>query len=374
MISNRLSGWYYDLQLENRLTCATLHPSMELSQDQSKWEKFKGQEDPDHGEYRKDPLCRAIITEDFNVSVANNWSDFGGDMLGQMWDSLKPLAPYVGVAKQMISSAVKEYDNADAETKKKINESTLSKTLAKVMTALNDTFNDPNAEINIEDYLNRSLVVQGTRFSYYSGSGTSFGNLLMRFTVFPTFKDNKFVTVNEQVEELLPYCIGKYVSGTDGIDKKIKEKETKKLIDDMIGWQKPPGGFRANVRNVDTIQEGTLMLRLGTYYCITNLVVENANFNFSKQMTKNPTANWDIGTAVSIGGSSGKYNDILSPLYCDVTIQLRPATKYSDVSLREFISSRGSTNILEATNNKLKENLNLTGIKTYGINGDLYVY
>ena len=337
MISNKLSGWYYDLQLENRLTSATLHPNKELNG--TEWVDVTGEKDPDYDKYGKDPICRAIITEDFNVSVANSWSDFGGDMLGQMWESVKPLAPYADAAKQMIHSAVQDYKSGSPETKAKINESAISRTLAKVMTAIDDKLQDKNSGIDIVDYLNRSLVVQGTRFSYYSGSGTSFGNLMMKFTLFPTYDSSgTYITVDKQVDKILPYCIGKYVTGSDGLQ---VDNETQNIIDNMIGWQKPPGGFKANVKNVDVIQEGTLMLRFGAYYAITNLVVENASFNFSKQMTKKPDP--------TLSG------EILSPLYCDVTIQLRPATKYSDKSLKEFVLSRGSTKTLTEVTADLKK-------------------
>lgn len=339
MISNKISGWYYDLQLENRLTSASLHPNKELKGNE--WVDVSGEKDPDYDKYGKEPICRAIITEDFNVSVANTWSDFGGDMLGQMWESIKPLAPYADTAKQMINNAVQSYNSASKEEKAKINESAISRTLAKVMTAIDDKLQNPESGIDIVDYLNRALVVQGTRFSYYSGSGTSFGNLMMKFTLFPTFKGSKYETVDKQVEKILPYCIGKYVTGSDGLQ---VDNETQNIIDNMIGWQKPPGGFKANVKNVDVIQEGTLMLRFGAYYAITNLVVENATFNFSKQMTKKPDP--------TLSG------EILSPLYCDVTIQLRPATKYSDKSLREFVLSRGSTKTLKAVQDELKDVLN----------------
>ena len=337
-MSKIISGWYYDLQLKNRLTCATLHPYSELVN--GKWEKFKGKADDDIPEYREKPICRAIISEDFNVSVANTWSDFGGDMIGQMWESIKPLAPYAGAAKEMIRSAVEEYDSADEATKNKINESTVSRTLANVMKAMNKTFNDKDSGLDITDYLNRALVVQGTRFSYYSGSGTSFGNLMMKFTLFPTFNGKEYITVDKQVEDILPYCIGEYVTGADGLK---TDGETQKIIDGMVAWQKPPGGFRANVKNVDIIQEGTLMLRFGAYYAITNLVIENANFNFSKQLTKKPDP--------TLSG------EILSPLYCDVTIQLRPATKYSDKSLKKFILSRASTKTITKVQNEMKKNL-----------------
>jgi hypothetical protein len=355
MIANKLSGWYYDLQLENRLTCATLHPSKILKN--GKWEKFSEsedeeakQEDKDNKEYSKKPICSAIITEDFNVSVANSWSAFGGDMIGQMWESVKPLAPYAKVFAGMIHDAVTEYDKASPEMKAKIKESTASTVLAETMRAIDQTVQ--NNEANITDYLNRSLVVQGTRFSYYSGSGTSFGNLVMKFTIFPKYKGSNFITVNEQISDILPYCIGQFVNGTDGLQ--VESNETRKLIDNMIGWQKPPGGFESYIRDVDVDQPGTLMLRFGAFYCITNLVVENANFNFSKQMVKKPDPTME-----------GK---ILSPLYCDVTIQLRPATKYSSESLERFISSRASTSVLDEVHKDLKK------VLEPNLSVDTYVY
>ena len=258
MVSNKISGWYYDLQLENILTSVSLHPNRVLSKDQSKWEAVSNP-DPDFTinvdgvdvSYSYTPICRAIINEDFNVSVANSWSDFGGDMLSQMWESIKPLAPYADAAKKMIRSAVEDYRNPNnKELVDKINESSVSRTLAELMIAADDAMNNPDSGIDITDYLNRALVVQGTRFSYYSGSGTSFGNLMMKFTLFPTYdNDGNYLPVDAQVEKLFPYCIGKYVSGTDGLD--VKNEEMQKQIDKMIGWQKPPGGFRANVKNVD---------------------------------------------------------------------------------------------------------------------------
>ena len=343
MIANKLSGWYYDLQLNNRLTNVTLHPNTELNGDT--WEKFSGNSDKDYPEYREEPICKAIVTEDFSVSVANSWSEFGGDMLGQMWESIKPLAPYADEAKRMIRAAVEDYQKQEnQELVNKIKESKISNAMAKAMIAIDDVINNPESGIDITDYLNRSLVVQGTRFSYYSGSGTSFGNLVMKFTVFPTWEGGSFVTVDKQIERIYPYCIGEFVNGSDGL--KV-EKETQEIIDSWISWQKPPGGFKANVKNVDVIQFGTLMLRVGAYYSITNLVVENASFVFSKQMAKNPLDN------------------SISPLYCDVTIQLRPATKYSEKSIKKFVLNNCSE-IVNKVNLELQEKVDASyPIKNY---------
>lgn len=426
MISNKLSGWYYDLQLENRLTSVSLHPNKILN-DKGKWVDFNNdannavdpklkelkKEDPDYKEYRKIPICRAIVTEDFNVSIANSWSDFGGDMIGQMWESLKPMAPYADFIKNQIHNAAEQYrgltesnDPKDQQKAQKIQSSKIGNAAAKFVTGLSDKIKE--GQVDVVDYLNRSLVVQGTRFSYYSGSGTSFGNLVMKFTLFPKFKDSgysvpHFVTVTEQVEELLPYCIGRFVNASgetkeeeEARKKKEEEEgkdvnETQELINNLIGWQLPPGGFKTNYKNVDVIQEGTLLLRVGATYAIPNLVVENANFNFSKQMTKDPIQVLDTNLSAEVeqkekekkekekkekkqpgedteettetneekkqaGGKFFKENDVISPLYCDVTLQLRPATKYSDNSLRKFILSRG-TEILKETSDTLRNNL-----------------
>ncbi len=341
MISANISGWYYDLQLENRLTCATLHPNKILKENGNKWDDFDASDaDPDEPKYRATPICSAILSEDFNVSVANSWSAFGNDMLGQMWESIKPLAPYAGAITGMINNAAEQWKKEKKTTKDEINESFLSRTMAKLMVGADQMLK--GGKINITDYLNRSLVVQGTRFSYYSGSGTSFGNLVMKFTIFPTYDSHgKYITVDKQVQDILPYCIGRYVSGSSGIEESEDvSKDDLLKIDSIIGWQKPPGGFESYFRDVDTVQNGTLMLRFGAYYAITNLVVENANFNFSKQLTKNPT-----------GG------ELLSPLYCDVTIQLKPATKYSDKFLRRFVFGRSSINTLKQVETQMKTNL-----------------
>ena len=347
-----LSGWYYDLQCENRLISATLHPNKILRG--NKWDD-PSPTDPDNPKYAQEPICRAIVSEDFNVAVANSWSDFGGDMLGQMWESIKPLAPYADAAKGMIHSAVEQYNNmlkssnpSDKGRAARIKESKLSRGLANIMTRLDNTVNDPESGIDITDYLNRALVVQGTRFSYYSGSGTSFGNLMMKFTVFPTYNGSEFITVDKQIKKILPYCIGKFVAGTEGIasdEERNTEGSMANLIDNMVSWQKPPGGFKANIKNVDVVQEGTLLLKFGAYYMIDNLVVENATFNFSKQMTKNPQG-------------YRNYGEILSPLYCEVTIQLRPATKYSDISLKKFVfrGSRESNDTIAMIEDKLRMN------------------
>lgn len=360
MAENKISGWYYDIQQENPMTSVTLHPNTSTDDNGETWKPITTPDPDDEGSdhpYAKEPLIRAIVSDDFNVSIANTWSDFGGDMLGQMWGSVKTLAPYADVAEQAIQSALESYRNSSPETKSKVEGSGVASAMHHVLEKIGS---HPGT---ITDYLNRSLVVQGTRFSYYNGTGVSFGNLMMKFTVFPKWEGNKFITVNRQINDLYPYLVGRFE----------QESSLPAGLENYIGWQKPPAGFKANLKDVDVVQEGTLKLKYGPYYSITNLVCENATFNFSKQMTKTPTLNnpyeaelnsnsqivyRDNGGQIVYNAATGEIPDsIISPLYCDVTIQLRPATKFSDISLRKFVLGLNSMNTIKETNNTLKKNL-----------------
>ena len=347
MAENKISGWYYDIQQENPMTSVTLHPNTSTKDNGETWTAITTEPDPDDEgivhPYAKKPLIRAIVSDDFNVSIANTWSDFGGDMLGQMWGSVKTLAPYADVAEQAIQSALETYRNASPETKAKVEGSGIASAMHHILEKIGS---HPGT---ITDYLNRSLVVEGTRFSYYNGTGVSFGNLMMKFTVFPKWDGNKFITVNRQINDLYPYLVGKFE----------KETDLPAGLENFVGWQKPPAGFKANLRDVDVIQEGTLKLKYGPYYSITNLVCENATFNFSKQMTKTPNnPDEEDYYEISYNAATGEQSDsIISPLYCDVTIQLRPATKFSDISLRKFVLGLNSMNTIKETNNILKKNL-----------------
>lgn len=331
----KVSGWYYDLQMENKLTCVTLHPNQ--VPDGVKW-KDVPDPDPDDEtkpQYSLTPICSAIVNEDFNVSIANSWSDFGGDPIGSLWDQAKPLAPYADTFVKGLGTIIESQNNMSEEEKQRVDGSKAATAMRKISEKLYDMSKKGGGDGGIVDYLNRSLVVQGTRFSYYSGTGVSFGNLSMKFTVFPTWKDKTFITVNNQINALYPYLVGKFV----------KEDALKGDLKDFIGWQKPPGGFQANIKDVDNVQKGTLKLKFGAYYSITNLVCQDATFNFSRQMVKNPK---ESQTDPNIPSS------IISPLYCDVSITLRPATKFSDESLRAFVTGKGRLKCIDETNGTLK--------------------
>ena len=192
------------------------------------------------------------------------------------------------------------------------------------------------------NYLNHSLVVQGTRFSYYAGTGTSFSNLNMKFTLFADYINGKFKTVHDQLDKLYPYIMGQYVN-VNGSNKGGEAKEAGNL-DEFFGWQKAPGGFKPDIKNIDKAIFGTLKLKFGSYYSIRNLAVRDAQISFSKQLVKKPA-----------NPNSNDYSkDGLSPLYCDVVLSFQPVTKFSDVALRTFVE--GTTT--EQGRGKLENDLN----------------
>ena len=320
-----ISGFYYDLQKENRLLSVTLHPNMVTSDGGVTWVKPSGEVDEDG--YRKEPIARAILKEDFVVGVANNWMDFsGGDTINQIWNSLKPFAPYAKYAAEHLEEMARVGNEEKAK----------GGFTGVVANLLNDMVNKFAPYVDkAADYLNRSLVVQGTRFSYYAGTGTSFGNLQMKYIIFGDWINGQFKTVHDQLQELYPYILGKYVNW----DTKNKDN----MLNQFVGWQLPPGGFKADVKNVDIVQEGTLKLKFGGYYSIPNIVVKDAQLTFSKQMIKSPR---------STEGSNK-----ISPLYCDIQLTLQPATKYTDISLRNFVEGKGTVSDIQEIEGTLSDNL-----------------
>ena len=85
-----------------------------------------------------------------------------------------------------------------------------------------------------------------------------------------------------------------------------------------------------NRQQYDIIQQGTLKLKIGSLYSISNLVCNDANLVFSRQMVKLKNQNGNIE---------------LSPLYCDVAISLRPVSKYSEKLLKSLVSRKRDTHL-----------------------------
>ena len=276
MDKNKLSGWYYDLQTEydaptGRMSCITLHPSTAPSSD-VEWPSEDG--DADQGFYSPEPVAIALINEDFQVSIANTWSDFGGDPIGGLWDTVRPLAPYAGYAEDMMEKLTTNYNNAKAQ--RKIKENSLSKSIGDAVNQAWGWYKDHTKGGGASAYLNMALVAMGTRFSYYAGTGISFGSMVMKYYVMPRWDGTTFVSVTEQLELLYPYIMGHLM---------LKEKKANDP-DQLIAWQQGPGGFKSDYRDIDTEQKGTLLMKYGGLYAINNLVVEQANLVFSRQAVK----------------------------------------------------------------------------------------
>ena len=368
-----ISGFYYDFQKKNPLFRVTLHantkPPKTKYEDWCDWvESSSDRVDTDFPYYRetgidvdsandkgvissthsKDvrygamPICSSVVNEDFNVAIANNWGEFvGSQAIQDVWNStakqLEPYASFAGKQLSKISEVAGQYKT----------DNTLTNSIRGFVSSAAKTGGDfLNGTGNV---LSRSLVVQGTRFKYYGGTGIDFSNLGMRFTLFADYIEQltattssgiegsgkySFMTPDDQLKPILPYAIGEYVPFADDNNKvedlmnKWGLSDMKDAVNQFFGWQMPPGGFRADVQYIDTQQVGTLMLKIGPYYRLTNLVIQNIQLNYSKQIAK----------FAEVEGDSVKIKTC--PLFCDVQITLTPASKYSNEMLKKFVMSR----------------------------------
>ena len=347
MKENEKSCWFYDDQLNNRLTSITLHVNTYYSGGEWKWCK-DGPYKVDAGGYNMEPICRSVLNEDFNVAIGNVWSDLGGDPISNtVNDIMHAAAPYADA----ISTALKELGQKaqtwgsksqieyDEEGKPKLS---IAQTIASWTEHIGNIA-EQHGDTAV-DFMNSNLIMQGTRFSYFSGTGISFGNLGMRFTLFPMWKDGAFYTVNQQLEDLLPYAIGKYENLKFDLKYKTLKgaEETGHFESDLIGWQRSPAGYRAHYKDIDNkALKGTMKLRIGAFYVLESLVCENLSFNMSRQMVKKPQGVGYYG--LNAGKDRIKNIDpnvetiSISPLFCDVNLSLRASTKYSDTVMRNFI-------------------------------------
>lgn len=320
-----VKGFYYDHELNNPLTRVTLHANKKYKPaDKTKldgpWEPVP---DPDPNDksahpYDLTPIATSIFAEDFSFDIANTFSDFGGDPIGEMWNSMAGTAPYsamVGSALETIAQKTREWK----EKKETIGE---GKNLrwADVIEKVGSFMGD--AATKNAAYHSRALHVNGTQFQYYSGSGINFNNMSMKFTLLSDWEGSSFRSVIQKLTDgdwpLLAYVIGDYVKVTE-----IGEGEVKDFISDYASWQLPPGGFRANLKNVDVINEGTLKLRFGPYFSIPNLIISGCSISMSKEMIRNPQG-------------SGK--TAIVPMSCDVTLQFKPSAQFSKSTLENVLT------------------------------------
>lgn len=367
----KVRGWYYDKQIDSPLTSATLHANMWWNERGNggkgefiNWDKISGDNGfgshknecdrdkyetligtvPDACGYGIDPICTSILNEDFNIAISNTWSEFGGDPIGEMWNNLR--GPMSGVARPIIDSINTLFEN------NRIAKQNSGEDISKLREWLQNSVDWVHGkldtsrfkEADIVSFLNKALVTNGTRFTYYGGTGIAFGNLGMKFTIFPKWENNQFLDVQNQVTKLYPYFIGQMESFEEatGVGES-KEGDSflvgtaKDAANRCFMFQKPPGGYLTEMSGIDLIQKGTLKLKIGSFYEITNLVCSDVMLNFSKNMVKNPT------------------NQEISPLFCDVNITLRPSTKYSDKMLRAFVG--GSDEAKKSMKQVIKQNL-----------------
>lgn len=311
-----------------------LYPNQYWNSEKNEWEDIPPlerdrEEYPVNGgstiyRYSTVPICTSIIHDDFTVTITNEYSEFGGDPIGQLWGTFKPMAPFLGeMAKnfKMIGEQTKVWN-----TKNKKDESTL---LGKATSIIADAFSKMGeTNESMSKYLARSLVVQGTRFSYYNGTGIDFGALLMNFTLFSQYNTKKevFEPVDDQLKKIFPYVVGEFK------DFSLKEiagddyGEVGEFCSEFLKWQMPPGNFTADMKDVDNVQKGTLKLKIGPYISLENLVIKQCQIKYSKTMVKSP---------------KGDGSDIC-PHSCEVSLMIQPITKYSRNSLERFIFGKAT--------------------------------
>lgn len=397
--SRDISGFYYDIQKSNPMLRVTLHantkPPVNPYEEWPSWSNegtdknfpyYDSKDlDIDEGErpstpkdtrYGAMPLCSSIVSEDFNIAIANNWGEFTGsqalqDSFNGIFKQLEPYSTFASEQFNKISQATKNYKEGK---NKYINE------FAKTFSKWSSTASNITGEAG--NIFGRTLVVQGTRFKYYGGTGISFSNLGMKFTVFADHVEDfkiedhqikksgsfKWMTPDDQLKPIMPYAIGSYIPFADSNDKMASKllNELQKVGVDVtslsdaankfLGWQVPPGGFKADVQYIDTKQVGTLMLKIGPYYKLMNLVIQDIQLNYSKSIAKYYDTNSNTVKTC--------------PLYCEVFITLSPVSKYSDRVLKEFVMSRttesSATKSIQSLEKSINSSISMQGTSNTG--------
>lgn len=330
-------GFYYDSQLENPYLSISLHANTKINSE-GKWEAWPG----DHLEavykgnewskcYGADPIARCIMPEDFSYSISNNFSDYnGGNPIESAFESIKPYAPILEAFSKGAGEAVKSVEDSNYFG------SSAAQGLTNLLKKSGDLFGAASG------YLNRGLLVQGTRFTYYNGTEFNFNNLEMKFLVFSDYvKQNgvwKFQSVEDYIKTLQPYVMGIYSKYSAELIEKLGLNEgeepsefrtnVRNFISEYVGFQDPPGGFSMDTKNLDNTLKGTLRLNIGGTWAIENLVIKNMNVNMSRVQAKDPTVP---------GGTV--------PLYAEVILQLTPVCKLVDTGYRNILDHNGMSEI-----------------------------
>lgn len=329
--SNR--GFYYDSQLEDPFLSISLHPNTYKDLFTGKWKLYSEKESlsptmgGDNDRYSKYPIARCIMTEDFTYSINNNWTDYnGGNPIENIFDQFKPYAPILGKGSESLKKGI---------------ESLAGKNYGSSIVDMATGFGEKVAKImgNGSNFLNNALMVQGTRFTYYSGSSVNFNNMELKFTVFSdwvedqsgsskdTDKKIKFQPVEDYISKLNDYVFGDYhptgfKTGLENVDNFIKE---------YVGYQTPPGGFTMDTQQItskglNVILPGTMRLNIGGRYAISNLIIKNMSVNLSKVQAKDPRRGYDGRTV---------------PLYAEIYLQLGPACMVVNEGFNTILSHKG---------------------------------
>ena len=320
--SNR--GFYYDSQLEDPFLSISLHPNTYKEGDE--WKVYKSDiltptMGGDYDCYSKTPIARCIMTDDFIYSINNNWTDYnGGNAIENLFDQFKPYAPILAKGAKGLEEGLKSLMGNNYG-------STLVNTANKVGKITVDLLK------NGSNFLNNALMVQGTRFTYYSGSSVNFNNMELKFIAFSDWlKNGEFQSVDDYIKNLHQYVLGDYHPVGTGTG----NKDLDKFIGEYVGYQSPPGGFTMDTQQItskglNVILKGTMRLNIGGQYAISNLIIKNMTVTLSKTRAKNPVIN---------GGTV--------PLYAEITLQLGPACMIVNQGFNSIINHTGvQTDIIE---------------------------
>lgn len=312
-------GFYYDSQIEDPLLSISLHPNTVQGSDdkQDGWQQHPGPHlEPtiggDWDTYGKEPLARAIMTEDFIYSINNNFTDYdGGNPIENTFNSFKPYASILGTAAEGFKKGadMNKEDNMGSWLVNQIGgmAETISPWLKKA-----------------SNMLNNALFVQGTRFTYYSGTSFTFNNMELKFIAFSDWINggSTFQPVNEYIDKIKPYVMGIYHPVTTD----LLGTNADEFIQKYVGYQVPPAGFRMDTQNLNNVLRGTLRLNIGGMYAINNLIIKNMTVNLSKAQAKDPRLGMDGKTV---------------PLYAEISLQLMPACSIVDKGFDAIINHKG---------------------------------
>ena len=302
--------------------------------------------------YAIEPIASAVLNEDFKVNISNTFSKLGGDPLGEFINTAKSALPIMENIGEFLKSIAKKTEETSESWKKEGKDTSKIDNLGKYLN-IAANWGGMNKAI-----MNRAIVFQGARFSYYGGTGVSFDNVALNYTIFPFWdtedRDSmgypKFKTVYDQLEVLLPYVIGDFVPLTfaetirTGSESKavtfLKDAEAtlKEVASSFASWQLPPAGFEAMGKDIDVVQKGTLKLKVGTLYSIENIIISSCNFSLSKHLIKHP----QISASNTYSDDNVNASQFLTPAFCDVQLSLKPVSMASKNSLLRFMRGEGN--------------------------------